>query len=141
MISEALRAPRAVGVKVRVMVQLAPMPRLAPHVVVRAKSPAFAPVIKWLVIDRAAVAEPALASVTVWSGLSVFSPWLANVTAVGDTEATGAPPVPLSATFTVACTGSLVAMANEPVRAPVLAGRKVTLMVQNVPGARLAPQV
>jgi hypothetical protein len=45
---EALRAPRAVGVKLTLAVQLAPAAKVAPQVVVREKSPGFVPPIATL---------------------------------------------------------------------------------------------
>ena len=62
-ISEAVRVPVAVGVKVTLIVQLEPAATEEPHVLVWAKSALFAPVIARLAIVR--VAEPVLVKVIV----------------------------------------------------------------------------
>jgi hypothetical protein len=53
MTTEAFRIPGDVGVKVTVIVQVAPTAREEPHVVVFAKSPALAPEIEILEIVSA----------------------------------------------------------------------------------------
>ena len=55
MVTVALRVPAAVGLKVTLMVQLAPTARLVPQVLVEAKSPLLVPVTATLLI---ASAEP-----------------------------------------------------------------------------------
>jgi hypothetical protein len=68
----ALRAPAAEGVKSTRIVQLAPAASVleaSGHVVVSAKSAAFVPVTLILLIVSAAV--PELVSVTVWAALVV----------------------------------------------------------------------
>ena len=61
MVTEALRAPLAVGVNVTLMEQLAPAATLAPQVLVCAKSPLLVPVMAMLVMLIAIV--PVLESV------------------------------------------------------------------------------
>jgi len=62
MLIEAVRVPVAVGVKVTLMVQVAPAATLAPQVFVSAKSPRFVPMSVMLVMLN--VATPVLVSVT-----------------------------------------------------------------------------
>jgi hypothetical protein len=61
----AVRLPLAVGVKVTLMVQLAPVARELPHVFVCTKSPLLVPVIAMLV--RLTAVLPVLAKVTAWA--------------------------------------------------------------------------
>jgi len=61
----AVRLPFAVGVKVTLMVQLAPAARELPHVFVWTKSPLLVPVIAILVMLTAVL--PVLAIVTAWA--------------------------------------------------------------------------
>jgi len=131
MVTEAARAPVAVGVNVTLIVQF---PLFAatelPQLFVCAKSPLFAPVTPMLVMLRAAL--PVLVSVTDWDPLVVFNCWLANVRLDADklTPGAGAPaPVPLS----VKDCGLPVALSvrvTAAVRVPVAVGVNVTLMVQ-----------
>ena len=65
----ALRVPDAVGLKVTLMLQLAPTAIELPQVVVREKSPAFVPVIAIAVIVNVAV--PVFLRVTVFATLVV----------------------------------------------------------------------
>jgi hypothetical protein len=67
----ALRVAATVGVKVRLMVQLAPAATLAPQVLVCAKSPGLAPVIVMPLMDSAEL--PVFDRVTVWPALVVFT--------------------------------------------------------------------
>src|SRR5208337_4077367 len=55
MLTEAVRLPLAVGVKVTLMVQLLPAATELPHVLVWVKSPALVPVRATLVVLKAAV--------------------------------------------------------------------------------------
>jgi hypothetical protein len=57
MVSEAARLPLAGGVKVTLIVQLAPAATLAPQLLVWAKSPGFVPVSARLVMLKAALPE------------------------------------------------------------------------------------
>ena len=134
--TEATRAPTAVGLNVMRMVQLAPAAKVAPHVVEPAKLLEFVPVRIMLVMVRAAV--PVLDSVTVCAALVVFTSWFPKASAVGVTPATGTAPVPLSATFTVGFTGSLLLTVRFAARAPVAVGLNVTLMVQFAAPASVA---
>ena len=60
--TEAVRVPVAVGLKVTLMVQLAPAATLDPQVLVSEKSPLLAPVTEMLVTLR--LAEPVFIRVT-----------------------------------------------------------------------------
>jgi hypothetical protein len=71
MVIAAEREPIAVGVKLTLIVQFAPAARVAPHVVVREKSPLFAPSGIMPVIFSAS--PPVLLRVTFWASLVVFS--------------------------------------------------------------------
>ena len=67
MVTDALRLPAAVGVKVTLMLQLEPAATFEPHVLVCAKSPALVPVMVRLEIAKLPV--PVLLSMTVWAVL------------------------------------------------------------------------
>jgi len=96
--SVAVRAPVAVGRKVRVIVQVEPPVRLLVQVLaVMAKSPGFAPV-KLIPLIANVPAPVAFATVTVWAGvLVVLTKTLPNNSELGDTEAFAE--VPTWATF------------------------------------------
>jgi hypothetical protein len=68
---DALRVAATVGVKVTLMVQLAPAATLAPQVLVCAKSPGLAPVIVMPLMDS--VELPVFDRVTFWAALVVFT--------------------------------------------------------------------
>jgi hypothetical protein len=72
--TEAVRIPAAVGRNVTLIVQLALTASVEPHVVVRAKSPEFVPVIVMPAIDI--VALPMLRSVIALAALVVFTCWM-----------------------------------------------------------------
>ena len=130
----ALRAPVTAGVNVTLMVQFAPIPRLAPHPLVWAKSARF---VTMLLMMRGAV--PVLDRVTVCAALAVFRNWFPKASVGGATPAMGAMPVPLKVTVNVGCKGSSLVTVKPADRAPLTVGRKVTLTVQVAPWARLAP--
>jgi hypothetical protein len=128
--------PRAVGLKVTEMVQLAPAATLVPQVLVWLNGAgtwmlAMLRAVDWPFINVIVVG--ALALPIAWSGnaycmgvtvtgLALLTPVPLNATVRGD-------PVPLSV------------MVNEPVTAPATVGVYTTAMVQLAPAARLAPQV
>jgi hypothetical protein len=68
---EALRVAATVGVKVTLMVQLAPAATLAPQVLVCANSPGLAPVLVMPLMDS--VELPVFDRVTFWPALVVFT--------------------------------------------------------------------
>jgi len=91
MITEPVLLPAAAGVKVTLMVQLAPTAKLAPQVLSWAKSP----VATMLVINKAAV--PVLLMVTACGVLVVPKGWLEKVRLVADKLTSGAGrPLPAS---------------------------------------------
>jgi len=89
MVTDAVRVPVAVGVKVTLMVQF---PLFAatelPQLFVCAKSPLLVPATATLEMFNAAF--PVLVSVTVCTALVVFKVWLANVTLELDRLTAGA---------------------------------------------------
>ena len=72
MVTDAVRAPFVVGLKVTLMVQPAPTAMVAPQLLVCEKSPLLVPVTAMLVLVRDAV--PLLVSVTVCATLDVPTP-------------------------------------------------------------------
>lgn len=85
MVSVPVLLPRALGVIVTLMLQLAPAATEVPHVLVCAKSPLLVPVIAMLLMVSAA--SPLLVSVTVCAALA--TPRSANVRLVGDKACDG----------------------------------------------------
>jgi hypothetical protein len=85
--SVAVRADAAVGVKVTLMEQLAPGVKVVPHVVVRLKSPAFAPVM--LILLMVKVPTPTFERVTLCAALEVLTDWLPNDREDGFSDTTG----------------------------------------------------
>src|SRR5207249_1756977 len=136
--SVPVRAPKAVGVKVTLMVQFAPAAKVAglvgqalAPVLVAAKSPEAANEL----IVKAAV--PVFVSVTVIGVLVVASGWLPKPRLVGANPTPGAVPFPLSVMI-CGLPPALSASDSVPVRAPKAVGVKVTLMVQFAPAAKVA---
>lgn len=87
--SVAVRVPAAEGVNVTLMLQLAPIARETPQVVVRAKLLELVPEIAMLLMLM--LAAPVFVSTTTWAALVVLRFWLPKLTEVGDNEATGTP--------------------------------------------------
>jgi hypothetical protein len=93
MVTDPYRLPGAVGVKIMLMVQLAALARLAPHVLVSAKSPVAATLVMFK------GEPPMLFKVTDWGALLVPTTWLGKVRLVGERLTAGpATPVPVSST-------------------------------------------
>src|SRR5437588_655455 len=136
--SVPVRAPKAVGVKVTLMVQFPPAAKavglvgqaLAP-VLVAAKSPDAA---NELIVKAAA---PVLVSVIVIGARMVASNWLPKSRLVGTKPTPGPVPLPLRATL-CPYTPAFRSSDSVPVRAPEAVGVKVTLMVQFPPAAKAA---
>ena len=81
---------------------------------------------------------PRLVIVTICALPAVPTAWLAKVRLVGVTVT----PVPVPVRATVCgLPGALSAIESEALRAPVATGRKVTLMVQELPALRVVPHV
>ena len=136
--SEALRAPVATGRKVTLIVQELPALRVVPHVVVRLKSAALAPLKE--IVPTAMLAFPVFLSVTERAVLLVFTACAPKASEVGDTLAVGPVPVPLRETV-CGLVGSESTRDKAAVRVPLADGWKVTLMVQLVAAASAVPQV
>ena len=135
MLTEAVRAPAALGVKVTEIVQLFPGARvlgLSGQLLSWAKSPACAPASPMLEISSGAA--PEFVSVTFWAALVVPTSWLPKVRLPGFRVTPATVPVPLSATVCGA-PGALSAMLTLAVRLPAAVGAKVTEIVQLAPTA------
>src|SRR2546422_809066 len=123
--------PAVVGLKVTLMVQLAPAATLLPQLLAWAKSPLAA----MLAMFNTAV--PLLVSVDVWDGLVVPMSRLPKIRLVLDKVMTGARiPTPVRDT-TWGLPGALSVTAIDPSRVPTAVGVKATVMMQLAPGARL----
>ncbi len=125
----ALRAPVLVGLKVTLIVQLALAANELPHPLLSPKSPGSAPAIVILLIVIAAV--PTFFSVTVLTALlpTVTVPKFRLLV-----DSSAVVPVPLSGT----CCGLPAALSvtfTVALRAPVVVGLNVTLIVQLAPTA------
>jgi hypothetical protein len=136
-----VRVPNAVDVNVTLIVQLAPAAKLAPQVLVCAKSVVF-PVLNPMLVISSEPLAPVLVSVAGCETLVVPKLWPGKVSAVGDRVAAveGAMPVPVSVAVTGAArpaplTDSVAVLEVSAV------GLNVTLIVQFVPAAKVAPQV
>ena len=92
----AVREPVAAGWKVTLMLQFAPAARVAPQVVVLAKSAGFVPVNPMLVMLM--LEFPVFDSVTARAVLVVFNICTPKAKEAGDSWAAGLVPVPLSGT-------------------------------------------
>jgi hypothetical protein len=132
-------APKVVaesGVKVTEIVQLDNAARVAPHVVVCAKSAGLAPVRDTPML--VSVALPGFESVMICAAVVVFTVVDAKVSVAGVSEACAAVPVPVRLAVWVA---ALLATDRVPVNVAADVGVNVTRMVQ-LPGAeRVVPQV
>ena len=133
----ALRAPTAEGVKVTLMVQLAPGVRLVMQLLVGStKSSGFVPVMATAVIFKVPE-EATFVNVTVVGSLVVPTVTLPKLTLVGLKPANV--PVPLSATV-CGLPGALSLNDSVPVRSPLIVGLKAMSTVQLAPGTRVLPQ-
>ena len=136
----AVRTPVVVGLKLTVMVQLAPAAKLVPQDWLPVKSPALAPVRAMLVILSAVL--PGLVRVAVCEALVVPTTWLPKLRLAGDkvTVPATVAPVPLRATL-CGLPVALSLMLSEALRVPAAAGVKVTAIAQLIPAASELPQV
>src|SRR5437870_3137796 len=136
--SVPVRAPEAVGVKVTLMVQVAPAAKVAGLV-----GQALAPVL--VEIGRAAgregvmvkAAAVVLVSVSVMGALVVASSWLPKSRQVAANPTPRALPF-RRMVFISGLPPALSVSDSVPVRAPEAVGVKVTLMVQFAPAAKVA---
>src|SRR5580658_1560314 len=138
MVTLAVWLPFAAGVKVTLMVQLAPAARELPQVLVWAKAPLLVPVMAILVMLTAVL--PVLLNVTVWAVVVVPTFSLPKLRLVAERFRPGAVPVPLRVTD-CGLPAALSVMVTLAVWLPLAAGVKVTLMEQLAPAARELPQV
>ena len=119
------------------MPQLVPEVSDPPHWFCNEKSAAFGPdTVTPLMLS---VALPELLRVNDWLLLALPTIWLAKLKLDGATEATGAAPVPLSATDSGLPAASVV-MVTTAFRIPAAAGLKITLTLQLCPGLSDPPQ-
>lgn len=132
-----VRDPLATGLKVTVTVQLAPAAREVPQASDCEKSPLVEKPV------RVNAAVPVLVRITSCAVLLVPTFWLAKLRLAGDNFAAGAVPVPVSPTVCslLAVPPLLSVIVSAPLRLPVAAGAKVTLIAQLAPGATEVPQV
>jgi hypothetical protein len=132
------RFPGAPGVKAIVTLQLAPIARLAPQVVVFVKSEMLVPPMEIARLDS--VAEPELVMVTLWGVLSTPIAAALNCSAEAERLTAGAMAVPVRATV---CGDPELLSTSESVAtaAPAAVGAKVTITVQVAPLLSTAPQV
>jgi len=132
-----VRVPEAVGVNVTLMLQFPPPANELPQLLVWPKSPLAAiPVMVSAVL-------PVLERVTVCAALVELIVWLANVSEVGETLATGVPaaaPVPVRLTV-CGLPEALSVTLKVPVRVPAAVGVNFTLMLQFPPAAKELPHV
>lgn len=141
MVSVALRAPGAEGVKLTDTLQLAPAARLLPDVQLLLPTAKSAPAIE--VVPSTNAAFPVLVNVTLCAAAvapTVVEPndnWAGETLAAGDPTAA---PVPDNVTVLVDGV-ALCAMVSEPLRAPAAVGVNVTLTEQLPPAATLLPDV
>jgi hypothetical protein len=135
-----LRVPVARGVKLTLIVQLAPAAKLAPQVLVCAKSVVL-PVLNPMLVISSELVVAVLVSVTGCDAGVVPAIWAGKVRA-GDrvADADGAPPVPVS-TAVAGLASSVPVTDSVAERTPVAVGLNVTLMVQFAPAAKVVPQV
>jgi hypothetical protein len=126
-----------VGVKVTLMVQLAPEATEPAQVFVWAKSPLAA------IVSGVRAPLPVLVSVSVCGALVVETVCAAKLNAVADRLTTGPSPVPLSVTVCVLPVRLLLlsVTVRVPVRVPGAVGMKATLIVQELLALTLLPQV
>lgn len=128
--------PVAFGLKRTVALQLAPAPRLVPHVFDEiAKSPGLVPAIVMLLMDRVDVLP--FVSVVV-SELPAPIVTLPNDKLDGLVATDPVTPNPVRGTF---CAPALSLNVNVAVRVPVVNGRNTTVAVQLADAARLVPHV
>lgn len=137
----AVKLAAEAGVKLTVMVQVAPAARDAPQLLVWPKLLAFAPVAEMLVIVSAVL--PGFDNVMGRGVADVLMVVLGKASGFGLRTAcgtSGAVPVPVTAAD---CgePAALSAMEIAAVRAAAEAGVKVTVMVQVAPAASDAPQL
>ena len=137
-VTEAVRVPGAVGAKVTLRVQLAPVATEVPQVLTWLKSPVFAPVKATLLMLRAAL--PVFVSVTGCTPLVVPRVWLSKIRLV--TVRLTAGPLPVPVRFKLCgLRAALSVIVNTALRVPGAEGVNVTLIAQLAPAATELPHV
>ena len=134
----AERVPAAVGLKVTLIVQLAPFATEVPQLFVCEKSAAFVPVI--VILEIVSVPLPVLNNVTPLTGLEVPTAWLGNVRFEVLKLTPEDIPVPVRAAV-CGLPDALSLMDTLACRVPAATGVNVTLIVQLVATARELPQL
>ena len=138
--SVAVNVPAAFGLNVITIPQLFPIARPVPQVLVSVNAVASVPVKPMLVIARAAVPE----LVSVMLGAVFVDPTVVELklSVCADSFATGAGVTPVPCNVT-ACgePNALSAKLNHVLSAPIAAGLKITVTVQEAPAATLVPHV
>src|SRR5580658_9408242 len=129
-------APLKGAASIALMVQLAPGARLVGQLLVWAAAPLAA------ILAMASPAVPVFCNVTACGGLMAPADCAGKLSWLADKNATGADAVPTPANGTVCgLFWLLVAMVTAPLWSPAAVGLNVTVIVQLVPGASVAPQV
>ncbi len=134
----AVRVPGAAGVKVTVIMQLAPAATVLPQLLVWPKSPELVPDNVKPVMLKLAV--PLLVRVTACPGLVVPVFWLTKVKVEVERLTVDEVPVPERLTVWGPLLALLVRI-NDAVRLPTAEGVKVTLIVQLAPADTEPPQL
>jgi hypothetical protein len=132
-VTVAVRDPVAVGAKLQPAVQLCPFCRLAGQPQVWGKSAVGDDTAILLI-----VAPLVFVMVIVCEALVVPSNCFPKASDVTERVRGGGPPVPLSAAVW-GLLASVSATVNTPLRAPVVVGANMTLMLQDPPGGTLRP--
>ena len=128
------RVPPAAGVKVTLIEQLAPAASALEQLLVWEKSPVA------VMAEMARGPSPVLERVTVCPGLEDPTACPLKNKLAGARAATGMPPVPVRERVWGFC-GALSRRVMPPVKVPVEAGAKVTLMEQLAPAGTVPPQL
>jgi hypothetical protein len=141
MLTAAVRAPVAAGVKVTLIVQLLFAATELPQVLVWLKSLVFVPVT--VMLGMLKLAFPVFVRATAWAALVVATARLAKVNAVAERLTEEAVPLPVKPTFCVlpATLPLLSVTTSVALRLPAAAGVKVTLIEQLAPAATELPHV
>ena len=137
-VTVALRVPIAIGVKVTLIVQLAPTATELPHVFVCAKSPALAPVMAMLLMLN--VVLPVLLNVATFAGLLWRTRYEPQVRLVADSVTDDWTPVPVKPTI-CGLPIALSLIVRLAARLPAACGVKVIMIVQLAPEATELPQL
>ena len=137
-LSDPARLPEADGVKVTLIVQLAPAATVAPQLLDWVKSLAFDPIMTMLETVR--VTLPELVNVIDCAALAVPTGRLPKLRLEGETLAADAVPVPERVTDW-GLPLALSAMLSDAARLPLPTGAKVTLMLHEAPAATEPPQL